>query len=205
MKITTPRYYKIAVRIARDIAGGSYAEGEKIHARSELTAKYGVSPETARRAILVLNDLGIIEVTQGSGARVLSRQQAQKFISQYEETADMNELRQELLDRLEKHKQSVEDFTRIFHALVEKADRVRSISPMSPYRILIGQSCPFLNKTLSEINFWHLTQATVVAIKHGGELILSPGPYAALHQGDVLFIVGNDASIQRAVSCLHAV
>lgn len=203
MKITTPKYYKIAVEIARQIADGSYAEGESIHARSELTSKYGVSSETARRAVLVLSDLDIIEVIHGSGAKVISRKRAQDFTDQYEETTDVNDLRQELLDCFEQHRQSMEDLSRVFHTLVEKTDRVRALSPFSPIEVVIGPDCPFLNKTLSEINFWHLTQATVVAIKHGDDLVLSPGPYAMLRKGDVLYLVGNSTSIQRAVSCLQ--
>ncbi len=55
-----PRYQQIAVEIATRIANEEYKVGDKIYTRSYIAGHYGVSPETARRAICVLSDLDIV-------------------------------------------------------------------------------------------------------------------------------------------------
>jgi len=52
-KITSPRYQQIAADVAAKIVDGHYKVGDKIYARSSLASQYGVSSETARRAICV--------------------------------------------------------------------------------------------------------------------------------------------------------
>ena len=54
------RYQQIAVEIAERIAAGVYDIGEKINARSTLASNFNVSPETARKAVNILVDLGIM-------------------------------------------------------------------------------------------------------------------------------------------------
>lgn len=73
-KIVRPRYQQIAVDLAERIVENRYKVGEKIHARSTLASTYNASPETTRKAINVLVDLGIMEVRHGSGAFVASKE-----------------------------------------------------------------------------------------------------------------------------------
>ena len=74
LKITQPQYLLVARDVACKIADGLYREGDRIYARSALASQYGVSSETARRAMCVLDDLGIIEASKGSGIRIISYQ-----------------------------------------------------------------------------------------------------------------------------------
>ncbi|WP_430466302.1 cation:proton antiporter regulatory subunit, partial [Streptococcus mutans] len=37
----------------------------------------------------------------------------------------------------------------------------------------------------------------VVALKSKGELLLSPGPYATVRKGDILYFVGDDFAFSR--------
>ena len=53
------------------------------------------------------------------------------------------------------------------------------------------------NQRNNEINFWHNTLATVIAIRHQEELALSPGPYARLHVGDIIYFIGQEDCIIR--------
>ncbi len=78
-KIVRPRYQQIAVDLAERIVENRYQVGEKIHARSTLASTYNASPETTRKAINVLVDLGIMEVRHGSGAFVASKEKAKDF------------------------------------------------------------------------------------------------------------------------------
>ena len=80
-KIVRPRYQQIAVDLAERIVENRYKVGEKIHARSTLASTYNASPETTRKAINVLVDLGIMEVRHGSGAFVASKKQKISYCS----------------------------------------------------------------------------------------------------------------------------
>lgn len=75
-KIAEPIYQKIAIDIAAKIAAGKYKVGEKIYGRSMLSAHYAVSPETIRRSMFMLQDLGIVAIESGSGSTVLSAERA---------------------------------------------------------------------------------------------------------------------------------
>ena len=48
------------------------------------------------------------------------------------------------------------------------------------------------------MKFWQHTGSTIVAIKRGGSVILSPGPYAMFEEGDVLVVIG-EAEVYNAV------
>ena len=80
--------------VARDIAGG-IAKGKRmedsiIPGMSIMASKYGVSPETIRRAISLLADRDVVEVKPQSGTRVKSVENAVKYINYFERD---NELR----------------------------------------------------------------------------------------------------------------
>ena len=77
-KIVRPRYQQIAVDLAERIVENRYKVGEKIHARSTLASTYNASPETTRKAINVLVDLGIMEVRHGVG-HLLLRKKSKRF------------------------------------------------------------------------------------------------------------------------------
>ena len=48
--------------------------------------------------------------------------------------------------------------------------------------------------------FWQSTGSTIVAIRRGQTVILSPGPYAELYGGDVIVLVGTPEAVQAAHS-----
>ena len=73
-KIVRPRYQQIAVDLAERIVENRYKVGEKIHARSTLASTYNASPETTRKAINVLVDLGSMGV-----GHLLLRKKKQKI------------------------------------------------------------------------------------------------------------------------------
>ncbi|MGO2853236.1 MAG: GntR family transcriptional regulator, partial [Tetragenococcus koreensis] len=101
-RVTLPRYQQIAVDIAERIVENRYKVGQKIHARSTLASNFNVSPETARKAINVLVDLEIMEVQQGSGTYVASRENAQLFVEKYKNVQSIQEIRQDLLDSVQR-------------------------------------------------------------------------------------------------------
>ena len=66
-----PRYEQIAVDLATKIAQNEYKVGTKLYGRSTLAGQYNVSPETIRRAVALLQSIGIVEVVAGRGIMVV--------------------------------------------------------------------------------------------------------------------------------------
>lgn len=75
-----PRYEAVALSIASQITRGTYPPGARLHGRSTLASLHRVSPETVRKAIALLEEYKVVEVVHGSGIRVLSVDQAEKYL-----------------------------------------------------------------------------------------------------------------------------
>lgn len=196
-RVLLPRYQQIAVELAERIADQRYQVGEKIHARSTLASNFNVSPETARKAINVLVDLGIMEVRHGSGAYVLSREKAQVYFEKYQDVQSVQEIKNEIQASVDQQKQELEHVTRLLNQLLAQTKRVHNVAPFVPYELTLTDQAKHLEETINDLNIWHETGATVIAIQQKDELLLSPGPYAKICAGDTLFFVGNDLVMQR--------
>jgi K+/H+ antiporter YhaU regulatory subunit KhtT len=197
-KITNPRYQQIATDIAAKIVDKQYSVGDKIYARSSLASTYGVSAETARRAISILADLNIVDTTKGSGVVIKSYENALKFVRQYKDIQTINNLKHEIMESVERQTKELEQFNQSLIKLIDHTDRFRTINPFVPFELEITPETPYVNKTIEEVNFWHNTTATIIAIKRNDSLIMSPGPYAVFMEQDILYFVGDENSQQRA-------
>lgn len=202
-KIISPRYQQIATDIASKIVDKHYKVGDKIYARSSIASQYGVSSETARRAICVLSDLEIVDTTKGSGVHILSYEKALKFVRQYNDIQTVNDLKKEILDSVERQSKETDYFNECLAKLIDKTDRFRSINPFVPFEIEITAETPYLDMTISEVNFWHNTFATIIAIKRDNALLMSPGPYAAFSQKDIIYFVGDENCLERVQNFIY--
>ena len=205
VKLVSPVYQQIAADIASKIANGHYELGQKIYARSVLASQYGVSSETARRAICILSDMDIVDTTKGSGVIIKSTENAINFIRQYNDVKTFNDLRNEILASLERQKKENEYLKEHLFELIDRTDRFKSINPFIPFEIKISNETPHINKTISEINFWHNTSATIICIKRDDCLQMSPGPYAVLRENDVFYFIGDEGCYERVKKFLYPV
>lgn len=203
IKISTPRYQQIAADIASKIADGNYKVGEMVYARSYLASQYGVSPETARRAICVLSDLNIVTSEKGSGVIIKSYENAVKFVKQFQDIQTINDIKATMIKSVERQKREMELFNECLSDLIEKTERFRSVNPFMPEQITIDTKTPFLNRTVADINFWQNTTATIIAVRRGNNLLISPGPYLVLIENDILFFVGEESSFERVKNFLY--
>lgn len=192
--LSEARYQQLAADIASRIAEGSYKEGDKIFARSSLASQYRVSPETARRAICVLSELGIVEALKGSGVTIKSRENALLYISRRRDAKTLFHLKNTILQKLESQMRETIELKTQVERLVDMTERFRSTNPFIPFEITLEKGLPSLGKKISQLSFWQSTSATVVAIKKNDSLILSPGGETVLAQGDVLYFVGDENS-----------
>ncbi|GAO99985.1 TrkA C-terminal domain-containing protein [Fructobacillus ficulneus] len=195
-KVKEPRYHKIAQDIAEHIVNKQFLVGEKLHARSTLAATFGVSAETARKAISVLADLDIVKPVHGSGVEILSREKAREFLNQAKDNRDLQTTHSEIKDLITKQKEDLQNLDEAFSLLLDQTQRVKQNSPMSPFEFVPDDDSPMLNQSIGSLNIWQNTGATIIAILHGDDLILSPGPYANILAGDTIYFVGSDKTVE---------
>ncbi|WP_245714560.1 winged helix-turn-helix domain-containing protein [Micromonospora inyonensis] len=74
MPIPTGGYREVAEDIAARIKSGEYAPGDRLPTYRELSDLYRVSVTTVQRAVIILQDRGLVVGLQGRGLWVAERQ-----------------------------------------------------------------------------------------------------------------------------------
>lgn len=202
-KSIIPRYQQIAIEIASRIASEEYKVGEKIYARSSIASQYGVSPETARRAICVLCDLDIVTSEKGSGVTIKSYKNAIDFIKQFNERQTIDTIKRNLMQSVTRQKKEFEILDACLNDLIIASEHFKSMNPFMPFEIKINNKCMYKDKTIAEIQFWQHTCATVLAIKRNNVVLKSPGPYVMLLENDIVYFLTQDDTSQRVKDFLY--
>lgn len=201
--VVKPIYQRIAIDIARRIANADFSIGEKIHGRSTLAGEYNVSPETIRRAVVLLQDMDVVDVSQGSGIMVRSREEALKFIDRFMDIESIASLRLDLSKLIEGKKEIDRKLEAIVEKIIDYSDRLRNINPYNPIEVQVEAGCRMIGKTISEMKFWQNTGGTIIAVRRDDDIILSPGPYIELRTEDVIVVVGDEGTLSRVNSFLY--
>ncbi len=197
--VVPSQYLQIALDIARRIAKGELREGQRIYGRSVMASEYNVSPETIRRALRLLSDMKVVEVKPQSGVVVLSADSARRYIENFEESADVRALRQQLKDLMTEYADLNRRLSDTVTALIKSRDTFAAADePFPNYAVPIPKDSPLIGRSIGELKFWQSTGGTIVAIRRGQTVILSPGPYAQLYGGDTLVLVGSPAAAEAA-------
>ena len=183
-----PIYYQVAFDIASKIAAGDLKEGDRFSGRSLMGSQYGVSPETIRRALGHLNDLGIVSIKNNSGSTVQSQKRAKEYVEQYQANLDLLSLKIKLREMVAQRDALNAEINHISEQIVDLLERFRSSDRFRTYEFAIQKDCAVAGQTIGAIRFRQRTGATIVAIQKGAELQLSPGPETELDQGDVLVV-----------------
>jgi len=201
-QITLPRYLTIAVDVAERILSGQLPAGKRLKGRSVLSSEYKVSPETIRRAMSLLSDKGVVSVTTGSGIQVISQEMARRFVMSFKEDAMAVDLRNRLDDLIEKERLLQEEI-RTLTTQVINLYKYRRSDLIAPVEVDVPKDSHIVGKSIGACDFWHNTGATIIAVLHKSELVLSPGPYYEFAAGDRLLVVGDTHVIERLNSYLQ--
>lgn len=197
-------YQKIAIDIANRILNGDFSIGDKIHGRSSLSSLYKVSPETIRRAVMLLAEMDIVKVVKGSGIIVKSSNNCLKFINKFKNIDYINSSKNEILDLLDEKKLLDKKIENKINEFIDYSDRFIGINPFMPFEFKIYQETRIIGKTISESMFWQNTNATIVGIRRNGKLILSPGPCNIFKQGDTLLVIGEKDAYLKVKKFLYS-
>ncbi len=202
--VVPSQYLQIALDLARRIAGGELPEGSRVYGRSMMASEYNVSPETIRRALRLLADMKVVEVKPQSGAMVLSADSARRYIENFEENAGVRALRLQLKELMAEYADLHRRMGETVGALVRRWDGFAAAGePLPNYEVTVPKDSPCLGKNIGALKFWQSTGCTIVAIRRGQKVILSPGPYAELYAGDVVILVGSPAAAEAAHNLIH--
>ncbi|MBV4418435.1 GntR family transcriptional regulator [Clostridium tyrobutyricum] len=195
--VKEPVYQKIAIDIANRIISGDFSIGDKLHGRSSLSSHYNVSPETIRRAIILLNDMDIVQSIKGSGIIIKSVDNCLKFINKFKNISSINSMKKEILDLQNQRHILEKKIEGKINEVIDYSNRFIKSNPFIPLEFEIYKGLPIIGKTVSESRFWQSTNATIIGIRRNGELILSPGPYAVFEENDVFIAIGPEESYSK--------
>lgn len=201
MKVSEPatsRYEKIALDIAYSIWKEEYKVGEIIKGRSTLSGKYGVSSETIRRAVKLLEEAEAVSVEERVGILVTSKEKAIEFIDTYRQQDKLLGLREEIRMLNEERDRIDRQVNEKIESMIEQATVLRNMGVISPLEAKVTADSHLIGKTIGQVEFWRHTGATIIGINRMGQLILSPGPKLQFFEGDIILYVGNaDDNISR--------
>lgn len=191
-----PVYSQVAYDIAAKIAAGTLGEDTRFSGRSLMSTEYGVSQETIRRALNLLADMGIIQIQNNSGAVVLSREKANQYIEKFRTDKDTRALKSELRELIAQRNRLNDQIFGLIEQLTDLNDRFRNSDPLRNYEFELLPGSPLVGKTIHEAHFRQNTNATIVAIRSGGQIILSPGPDDVLSEYDILVVACSPATVE---------
>jgi K+/H+ antiporter YhaU regulatory subunit KhtT len=203
MRSEKPVYRSIAIDIARRIINDDFAEGAKISGRTLLSSQYNTSPETVRKAIALLKEEEVVDVSQGREVVIISKDKAYKFIEHYQSVESVYSLRQDLEIILRQKQELDTRLEGILKDIINYSDRLRNLTPYNPVEIEVGADSQLIGKSIGQVRLWQHTGATIVAIRRGTEITVSPGPSAVIEPLDRIVVVGSTDSLRCTTAYLQ--
>lgn len=198
-----PRYASIALDLAQRVARGELKENTKLYGRSVMSSEYGVSPETVRRAMKLLADMGVVSNLRSSGTMILSAEKAQNYVEKYVGQIEIRSRQQKLHQLILQQEELGRQISDLAESIVRINQRFAYDAPAMHHEALVQEGCPLALRSLGELQFRQKTGATVIAVRRGTQTIISPGADTILKPGDTLLFVGGDddaASLQSLLS-----
>lgn len=200
MKTGTSMYRSIALDLAQRIINGEFSA--KIPGRTVLSSSYNVSSETIRKAIALLKLKNVVSVSQGKEVAVISIQNAYTFIEHYKNTESMFSLRQQVDTLLCQKREIDTKLEEILAEIINYADKLRNLSPYNPVEIQVQESDSMAGHSVADVQLWQHTGATIVAVRRGEHMLISPGPNEKIVPGDRIVIVGDSGVLERTINFL---
>ena len=192
----TPNYIKIAVDIAYRIVNNQFTEGEKITGRTTLVSIYNVSPETIRRSLGLLKDMNVVTINEKSGIIINDKDSAKEFLNKFKTKSDFTYLNNETFALIKQRNEIDAKLEKNINSIIQFATQLRNVGSIIPFESIVEKDSFAVGKSIGELNFWHNTKATIIAVKRDGDLFLSPGPYFKINSNDIIVYVGEDSVIE---------
>lgn len=202
LKNNVPIYESIALDVAERIVDGNLSIGERISGRTLLASQYNVSPETIRKAMVLLAQANVITVSQGKEIIVQSLEQAEEFLRHHLSLHSAYSLKQELEMLIEEKNKINHRFDEILFQITRYTDRLKNLQPFNPVEVLVSENSSAIGCSVAQLGLWQRTGATLIAIRRGTEVIISPGSGAILEVGDRLVVVGSGNILEKMTTVI---
>ena len=197
-------YVSIALDIANKILNGEFREKQKISGRSTLASMYNVSPETIRRAIVLLEDMDVVNSSRGSGIDVISKSAAEKFIEKNKSSRYISSIKDEIRDLMQQKKKIDEQIQESFDTIFDYIERYKSDTPYTFIEIKVTADSKKIGKKINEVRLWQTTGTTMVAYRRKGETVISPGPDYVFEEGDTIVVIGSNNVYEKVYEFLYS-
>ncbi|CBH20639.1 regulatory protein, gntR family [Acetoanaerobium noterae] len=197
-------YVSIALDIANKILNGEFREKQKISGRSTLASMYNVSPETIRRAIVLLEDMDVVNSSRGSGIDVISKSAAEKFIEKNKSSRYISSIKDEIRDLMQQKKKIDEQIQESFDTIFDYIERFKSDTPYTFIEIKVTADSKKIGKKINEVRLWQTTGTTMVAYRRKGETVISPGPDYVFEEGDTIVVIGSNNVYEKVYEFLYS-
>lgn len=195
-KALPPVYSQVAYDIAMKIAKGAIKENSRFSGRSLMSAEYGVSQETIRRALKQLADLEIIDIHQASGVVVTSQAKAASYIEKFENAKDVRSLKAQLKQLIQERQELDAKICLLIDQIVDLNERFVNSDPLKNFELEILPGSRLIGQTIGECKFRQNTNATIVAIKNQEQINLSPSPDTVFKPYDILVVSGKPSALE---------
>ncbi len=133
----------------------------------------------------------ILDVRQNSGAIVLSKANAAKYIKQFDNHLDLRTLKKQMKALVAERDKLNVRIMELTERITDMSERFFTSDPLRSFEFEIPANSPILGKTIADSMFWQNTGATIVALRRNGKIIPSPGPYAVFMPNDVIIVSGD--------------
>mgnify|MGYP001180886005 CR=1 FL=1 len=193
-------YKAIALDIAHRIVSGEFPVHSKISGRSLLASHYHVSPETIRKSVGLLKDENIVSVSQGKEITVTSDLHAHDYITKNNYMKSVYTLKQDLELLLQEKRSIDHKFEVVLKDIIDFSDRLQNLKAYHPVEIKVNTGSHAVGESISDLQFWQKTGGTIVALRRGTEVVVSPGPHVILREDDVIVVVGDRHVFQRTMN-----
>lgn len=193
-----PRYQQIAIDIASRVARNDLSQGQRLSGRSVLSSEYGVSPETIRRAVKLLEEVGVVNVATNYGVIIKSKEKALVYLQSISDVNDVSQLRRRLNELKERRSKIDKEIDVTIDKIIDLTNRFSFSDPQTKYEFIIGIDSDLIGKTLRTSSFYQTTHMTITAIRRGNQTFLSPGPDVLFEEGDVLSVIGDVRDVEHA-------
>lgn len=190
-----PQYMRVAADIAAKITSSEYTINQKIPGKSTLSSAYGVSQETVRKAENILSDMGVVKIKENRGIVVASVEAAKSYLETIKIREEQVGLREQLRSMFSDYNNLGKKILEISENLISSTSVPLPTDQSLPmYEITLPDLSDKVNMSIGDLRFWQCTGATIVAIKRGQSINVSPGPYAILRAGDTIVYTGPPSS-----------
>ena len=126
-----------------------------------------------------------------------------EYMEQYRSDKDLGALKGHLKKLVAQRDALNEEIAATFKKIMDLQERFRHSDQLRTHEFPISAHSAALGRTLEQLRFRTSTGGTVIAVRHEGRLLLSPGPDTALEAGDTLVVACSVSDMGRVAQLLN--